>query len=130
MIRSLHQHLLPARLGRLVRALVLLVLHASQDENGAIFGQVSMLGKSPPLHVARQLRAISRFGMEEWTGQRPQQVPSSLLIASTLAADEPFGSNSDASHVSTMAFASSGPMTRAPMVMICALLDFAARSAE
>ena len=55
---------------------------------------------------------------------------SSLSIAWTLPADGPFGSNSEASQVSTIALASSGPMTRAPMVMIWALLDFAARSAE
>ena len=51
-------------------------------------------------------------------------------MASTFAAEAPLGSNSEASHVSTIALASSGPITRAPMVMICALLDFAARSAE
>jgi hypothetical protein len=35
--------------------------------------------------------------------------PSNLLIASTFAADAPFGSNSEASHISTIALASSGP---------------------
>jgi hypothetical protein len=45
------------------------------------------------------------------------------LIASTLAAEAPLGSNSDASQASAMALASSGPMTRAPMVMIWALFE-------
>ena len=56
--------------------------------------------------------------------------PSSLFMASTLVAEDPLGSNDDASQVSTIALASSGPMTRAPMVMICALFDVAALPAE
>ena len=43
---------------------------------------------------------------------------------------EPPPSNSDASHASTIVFASSGPITRAPIVMICASLLLRARSAE
>ena len=54
----------------------------------------------------------------------------SLSIASTFRADGPLWSKSEASQVSTMALASSGPITLAPIVMICALFDLAARSAE
>ena len=55
---------------------------------------------------------------------------SSALMASTLPADRPSGSNSQAMKASAIAFANSVPITRAPMVMICALFDKAARSAE
>jgi hypothetical protein len=51
-------------------------------------------------------------------------------MALTFLADEPAGSNSDASQASTTDLATSEPIMRAPMVIICALLDFAARSAE
>ena len=50
----------------------------------------------------------------------------SLSMALTFSADEPAGSNSDASQTSTMDLATSGPIARAPMVIICALLDLAA----
>jgi len=55
---------------------------------------------------------------------------SAAFSATTLAAEGPAGSNADLRNVSTIALASSGPITRAPMVMICASLLLAARSAE
>lgn len=45
-------------------------------------------------------------------------------------ADRPCGSNVSLGNPSAMAFANSVPITRAPMVMIWALLESAARSAE
>ena len=55
---------------------------------------------------------------------------STSLIALTLAAERPASSKSWARNASAIDLASSVPMTRAPMVMMCALFDSAARSAE
>ena len=56
--------------------------------------------------------------------------PSSLSMAVTFPADDPLASNCEASQVSTIAFANSGPTTRAPSVMIWALLLVEAFPAE
>ena len=89
---------------------------------------------SAPFFTPKDLQGLSASRMEPPHRSLAQAkmgaYPSNLLIASTFAADAPFGSNSEASHISTIALASSGPITRAPIVMICALLDLAALSAE
>ena len=51
-------------------------------------------------------------------------------MAATFAAEGPCSSNVDRSQASAITFANSGPSTLAPIVMIWALFDFAARSAE
>ena len=55
---------------------------------------------------------------------------SRASMAFTLSAERPSGSNSQARNASAIDFASSVPTTREPIVMIWALLDSAARSAE
>lgn len=55
---------------------------------------------------------------------------STSLIARTFPAERPSWSKVSARKASAMAFATSGPITRAPMVMICALFESAARCAE
>ena len=64
--------------------------------------------------------------------QRPAYFAPTASMASTLPADLPLRSKFwvCASHASAMVLATSAPMTRAPMVMICASFDRAARSAE
>lgn len=55
---------------------------------------------------------------------------STSLIAATFPADRPSGSKLADKYASAMSLASSAPMTRAPIVMICALFDVAAFPAE
>ncbi len=55
---------------------------------------------------------------------------STASMAFTLFADRPSGSKVDSRKASAMSLASSGPMTRAPIVMICALFEVAAFFAE
>src|ERR1700722_16636377 len=51
-------------------------------------------------------------------------------MAATLLAERPFGSNVLVRNASAIDLATSGPITREPIVMICALFDRAARCAE
>jgi Extensin-like protein C-terminus len=85
---------------------------------------------TPTIFTSTSSRAARRAIRNSANKALPGYCASSRLIASTLPADGPFGSNSEARKASTMLLASSGPMTRAPIVMICALLLLAARSAE
>ena len=65
---------------------------------------------------------------------RPQRAApyfsSSALMAATLPAERPCASKPQLRNASAIDLASSGPMTRAPIVMIWASLDSDARSAE
>lgn len=55
---------------------------------------------------------------------------STALMALTFPADRPFGSNRAVRKASAISLANSGPITRAPIVMICALFEVAAFPAE
>ena len=87
------------------------------------------------INAARLRTAVPGSPAAPGTRSRAQSVDdeyfaSSSSIAATLPAERPFASKAAASQVSTTALASSGPTTRAPIVMIWALLLATARSAE
>ena len=82
---------------------------ARRPHESTMFRQVIEPGQT----VAQARAEASRLASRSWRVSRAIR-----SIASTLAADEPWGSNSEESQLSVIALASSGPMTRASMAMI------------
>ena len=99
--------------------------HGAGDgrDDGACGGALKRLGQ-----------AGAGRGPVDWKSQHQAllYLASTASMASTLPADLPEASklSVSVSQASAMALASSGPITRAPIVMICALFDSAARVAE